>query len=45
MNKDVIIECGIGKLKLEVVKLAGKQETLIQDFVRGYNNFIGSVLE
>lgn len=45
INNKILVCCGDNSfIELLEIKLAGKTKTLITDFIRGYSNFIGSVL-
>lgn len=44
-NDSIVVHCGCGNLALERVKLAGKKELAITDFVQGAQEFFGSVLQ
>lgn len=39
------VQTGKGVLGLRTVQLEGKREVAVEDFVRGYRNFVGSSLE
>ncbi|MFH0988114.1 MAG: methionyl-tRNA formyltransferase [Parcubacteria group bacterium] len=43
LNKKCV-QCGDGALQLEKVKLEGKRETPVNDFVNGHQNFVGTIL-
>jgi len=44
-NKSVAIKCGKDFLKPKIVQLEGKKILTIKEFLNGYPNFIGSILE
>ncbi|MDP3985383.1 MAG: methionyl-tRNA formyltransferase [bacterium] len=39
------VACAEGALELEIVKLEGKKETPLSEFLNGYPDFVGSVLD
>ncbi|HEX9664621.1 MAG TPA: methionyl-tRNA formyltransferase [Patescibacteria group bacterium] len=41
---NIIVRCGFGNLILDRLQMEGKKEMSAADFVRGHQNFIGSVL-
>ncbi len=45
IDRDIIVECGVGKIKLKKVKLSGKNEMSIEDFIRGHADFVGIILK
>jgi len=45
VNKKILVKCAQGFLELRKVKLEGKKETEILDFVNGHQAFVGSTLE
>jgi len=44
-NNELIVICGEDELELKKVQLEGKKEMPIADFIRGYNNLDGKILE
>jgi len=46
LDNEIGIQCGDGDfLAVEVLQLEGKKEIKADDFLRGYNDFIGAILE
>jgi len=44
-DENIIVACGCGNLKINTLKLAGKEKMSSTDFVHGRKNFIGAVLK
>ena len=44
-DKKLVISCGQNSLIIYKLQIEGKKEMLAEEFVRGYKNFIGSVLD
>lgn len=44
-NKDILIKCKKGAIKMIKIQLQGKKEVNIQDFINGYKDFLGSILK
>ncbi|MEK7511640.1 MAG: methionyl-tRNA formyltransferase [Patescibacteria group bacterium] len=40
----ICVRCSEGFLELQSIKLEGKKETLIKDFINGYQKFVGTLL-
>ncbi len=45
IGESIGVQTGTGILLLEEVQLEGKERTDIQTFIRGYRNFVGSILQ
>lgn len=45
VDKKVYVKCGDGFIELIKVKLEGKNETAINDFVNGHQDFVGATLK
>ncbi len=44
-DDQILVSCGRDALSLQQIKLAGKKEIPIKDFINGHQDFIGSVLK
>ncbi|MBU1131929.1 methionyl-tRNA formyltransferase [Patescibacteria group bacterium] len=43
-DKNVFVKCGSGNLEILELKLEGKNQCNIKNFINGYRNFIGAIL-
>jgi methionyl-tRNA formyltransferase len=44
IGKEIAVATGSGALILHEIQLAGKRAMMIEEFVRGQRNFVGSLL-